>query len=171
VGYGCTSGTAQIGVREIDRLVKSGTKTLAVSQPVSALVAACQHLKLKRIAFLSPYLEEVSANLRQVLQQNGVETPVFGTFGEAEESKVVRISGASVRSAARHLLAGGGLDGIFLSCTNLRTMDLIAPDGSLSLACQVLSSNLVLAWHLAQLSGDTQALQGPGQLFAAQAVK
>ena len=26
VGYGCTSGTAQIGVREIDRLVKSGTK-------------------------------------------------------------------------------------------------------------------------------------------------
>ena len=58
---------------------------------------------------MSPYLEEVSANLRQVLQQNGVETPVFGTFGEAEESKVVRISGASVRSAARYLLAGGGL--------------------------------------------------------------
>ena len=54
VGYGCTSGTAQIGVQEIERLVKSGTKTQAVSQPVSALVAACQHLKLKRIAFLSP---------------------------------------------------------------------------------------------------------------------
>ena len=170
VGYGCTSGTAQIGVQEIERLVKSGTKTQAVSQPVSALVAACQHLKLKRIAFLSPYLEEVSANLRTVLQQNGVETPVFGTFGEAEETKVVRISGASVQSAARHLLAEGGLDGIFLSCTNLRTMDLIAPMEA-ELGLPVLSSNLVLAWHLAQLSGDPKALQGPGRLFAAQAAE
>jgi len=167
VGYGCTSGTAQIGVQEIERLVKSGTKTQAVSQPVSALVAACQHLKLKRIAFLSPYLEQVSANLRKVLQENGVETPVFGTFGEADESKVVRISGVSVQAAAHHLLADGGLDGIFLSCTNLRTMNLIAPMEA-ELGLPVLSSNLVLAWHLAQLSGDPQALHGPGRLFASQ---
>ena len=74
VGYGCTSGTAQIGVSEIERLVKFGTQTKTVSQPVSALVAACEHLGLKRIAFLSPYIEGVSANLRQVLQDNGVET-------------------------------------------------------------------------------------------------
>ena len=31
VGYGCTSGTAQIGVQEVERLVKAGTKTRAVS--------------------------------------------------------------------------------------------------------------------------------------------
>ncbi|MBT6520598.1 MAG: Asp/Glu racemase, partial [Rhodobacteraceae bacterium] len=97
------------------------------------------------------------------------ETPVFGTFGEAEESKVVRISGASIQSAARQLLANGGLDGIFLSCTNLRTMDLIAPMEA-EFGLPVLSSNLVLAWHLAQLSGDPQALQGPGQLFASQTI-
>ena len=168
VGYGCTSGTAQIGVQEVERLVKAGTKTQAVSQPVSALLAACRHLKLKRIAFLSPYLEQVSANLREVLQNSGIETPVFGTFGEAEESKVVRISGASIQSAARHLLTNGGLDGVFLSCTNLRTMDLIAPMEA-EFGLPVLSSNLVLAWHLAQLSGDPQALQGPGQLFASRA--
>ena len=66
VGYGCTSGTAQIGVNKIERLVKFGMQTKTVSQPVSALVAACEHLGLKRIAFLSPYIESVSANLRQV---------------------------------------------------------------------------------------------------------
>ena len=165
VGYGCTSGTAQIGVSEIERLVKFGTQTKTVSQPVSALVAACEHLGLKRIAFLSPYIEGVSANLRQVLQDNGVETPAFGTFGEAEEFKVVRISGASVMKAATALVRDSKVDGIFLSCTNLRTLDLIMPLEA-ALDMPVLSSNLVLAWHLAQLSGNPEALSGPGRLFA-----
>ena len=165
VGYGCTSGTAQIGVSEIERLVKFGTQTKTVSQPVSALVAACEHLGLKRIAFLSPYIEGVSANLRQVLQDNGVETPAFGTFGEAEELKVVRISGASVMEAATALVRDSKVDGIFLSCTNLRTLDLIMPLEA-ALDMPVLSSNLVLAWHLAQLSGNPESLSGPGRLFA-----
>ena len=165
VGYGCTSGTAQIGVSEIERLVKFGTQTKTVSQPVSALVAACEHLGLKRIAFLSPYIEGVSANLRQVLQDNGVETPAFGTFGEAEEFKVVRISGASVMEAATALVRDSKVDGIFLSCTNLRTLDLIMPLEA-ALDMPVLSSNLVLAWHLAQLSGNPESLSGPGRLFA-----
>ena len=165
VGYCCTSGTAQIGVSEIERLVKSGTQTKTVSQPVSALVAACQHLGLKRIAFLSPYIESVSANLRQVLHDNGVDTPAFGTFGEATESKVVRISGTSVMEATTELVGGAQVDGIFLSCTNLRTLDLIAPLEA-ALDMPVLSSNLVLAWHLAQLSGNPEALSGPGRLFA-----
>ena len=165
VGYGCTSGTAQIGVSEIERLVKFGTQTKTVSQPVSALVAACEHLGLKRIAFLSPYIESVSANLRQVLQDSGVETPTFGTFGEAEEFKVVRISGASVMEAATALVRDSQVDGIFLSCTNLRTLDLITPLEA-ALDMPVLSSNLVLAWHLAQLSGNPEALSGPGRLFA-----
>ena len=165
VGYGCTSGTAQIGVSKIERLVKFGTQTKTVSQPVSALVAACEHLGLKRIAFLSPYIESVSANLRQVLQDSGVETPTFGTFGEAEEFKVVRISGASVMEAATALVRDSQVDGIFLSCTNLRTLDLITPLEA-ALDMPVLSSNLVLAWHLAQLSGNPEALSGPGRLFA-----
>ena len=165
VGYGCTSGTAQIGVNKIERLVKFGMQTKTVSQPVSALVAACEHLGLKRIAFLSPYIESVSANLRQVLQDSGVETPTFGTFGEAEEFKVVRISGASVMEAATALVRDSQVDGIFLSCTNLRTLDLITPLEA-ALDMPVLSSNLVLAWHLAQLSGNPEALSGPGRLFA-----
>ena len=165
VGYGCTSGTAQIGVNKIERLVKFGMQTKTVSQPVSALVAACEHLGLKRIALLSPYIESVSANLRQVLQDSGVETPTFGTFGEAEEFKVVRISGASVMEAATALVRDSQVDGIFLSCTNLRTLDLITPLEA-ALDMPVLSSNLVLAWHLAQLSGNPEALSGPGRLFA-----
>jgi len=64
VGYGCTSATAQIGADEIARLVQGGVRTPAVSNPLSALVAACDHMGIKEVAFLSPYVADVSDTLR-----------------------------------------------------------------------------------------------------------
>jgi maleate isomerase len=161
IGYGCTSGTAQIGVTQIARLVNAGAKTKSVSEPVSALMTACRHLGIKRLAFLSPYIEQVSDRLRGVLDASGVETPVFGSFAEANEAKVVRIDGASIIDAARDLCTDAQVDGLFLSCTNLRTLDVIAPLED-ELGIPVLSSNLVLAWHLSQLGNVS--FFGVGQL-------
>jgi maleate isomerase len=53
------------------------------------------------------------------------------------------------------------VDGLFLSCTNLRTLDVIAPLEE-KLKMPVLSSNLVLAWHLSQIAG--QPFLGTGKL-------
>ena len=162
IGYGCTSGTAQIGAGRISELIKAGISADQVTQPVTALIAACQALGLRRLAFLSPYVAEVSGRLREVLGEAGVETPVFGSFDEAEEAKVTRISAASVHQAAVELARQGGVDGVFLSCTNLRTMTVI--DGlENALGLPVLSSNLVLGWHMGQLAGV--AMQGPGRLM------
>ncbi|MDG1472955.1 MAG: Asp/Glu racemase [Ascidiaceihabitans sp.] len=163
IGYGCTSGTAQIGPGQIAQLVNEGAKTSHVSEPVSALQAACAHLGIKRLAFLSPYIEEVSGKLRDVLAAGGVQTPVFGSFAEAQEAKVVRISGPSIIAAATALCKDADVDALFLSCTNLRTLDAIDPLEQ-AIGLPVLSSNQVLAWHMARLGGV--AAQGPGQLFA-----
>ncbi|GHF56476.1 maleate cis-trans isomerase family protein [Seohaeicola zhoushanensis] len=160
VGYGCTSGSAQIGPANVARQVRAGTAAQAVTEPVSALVAACRALGVNRVAFLSPYVEAVSDRLREVLAGQGVTSPVFGTFAEAEEAKVSRIDPISTRAAALNLLAQGGVDALFLSCTNLDTLDIITgleADSGLP----VLSSNLVLAWHMARLAGV-----GQGQCLA-----
>lgn len=165
VGYGCTSGSAQIGQSRVGDLLRSGAKTRAVSDPVSALLAACSALGLGRLAFLSPYVAEVSDNLRQTLRDTGVETPVFGSFAEAEEVKVVRISPGSIQSAALELVDNGDVDGVFLSCTNLNTLDVIEPLEQLT-GRPVLSSNQVLAWHLLRLA-QSDAVSGiPGKLGA-----
>ena len=152
IGYGCTSGTAQIGPDQIASLVNAGATTKNVSEPVSALIAACQHLGIKRMAFLSPYIAQVSDRLRDVLDEAGIQTPVFGSFAEAIEANVVRIDATSIIDAARDLCADAQLDALFLSCTNLRTLDVIAPLEA-ELDMPVLSSNLVLAWHMSQLAG------------------
>ena len=165
IGYGCTSGTAQIGPERIAELVAVGAMARAVSNPLTALIAACQAQGIRRLAILSPYIEAVSARLREVLSEHGIETPVFGSFAEANEARVVRISGKSIQTAARALAAGAEVDALFLSCTNLRTLDVIT-GLQRDLQMPVLSSNLVLAWDLLRLSGSLSDSAMPGDLLA-----
>jgi maleate isomerase len=164
VGYGCTSGTAQIGADNIARLVREGCTTPEVTQPVSGLLAACATLNIKRLGFLSPYVEDVSAHLVNVLEANGVACPVFGSFDEACETVVAHISPQSTYDAAVTLAAKGGIDALFLSCTNLRTLDIIEKLEA-ETGLPVLSSNQVLAWHMAQLSGKDLTNLPFGTLF------
>ena len=108
VGYGCTSGTSVIGADAIAALVGDGCETDRVTEPVSALIAACQSLNVKRLAFLSPYVADVSATLRATLADAGISSPVFGDFAEAQEAKVARIDKASIIAGAVTLASQGG---------------------------------------------------------------
>ncbi len=152
VGYGCTSGTAVIGPGKIAEQVKSGCATAKVTEPLSALVALCRDRGVSRIGFLSPYIESVSHCLRDALQARGIATPVFGSFDEGEETKVAKISQQSLFDAAMTLGASKEVEAVFMSCTNLRTLDVI-PRVEQALGKPVFSSNQALAWHMAKLAG------------------
>ncbi len=165
VGYGCTSGTSVIGPENIARLIAKGCRVNHVTEPVSALIAACRVLGLRKIAFLSPYIAEVSLTLRTVLAQNGLEIVVFGSFNEGNEAKVARIAGHSIEAASLNLVKGSQADAIFLSCTNLQTLNVI--DGiEAQCGLPVLSSNQVLAWHMSILAKQTYFSERIGKLMA-----
>ncbi|MEP1535617.1 MAG: Asp/Glu racemase [Paracoccaceae bacterium] len=160
VGFACTSASAQIGSEAVADTVRRGTETAHVSNPLSALITACKALNISRLALLSPYVESVSEQLRATLQSAGIATPVFGTFAEAEEARVARISADSIEHATRTLCQDAPVDGVFLSCTNLRTLSVLKSLGT-DLQLPVLSSNLVLAWHLWHLAQPETAPQSP----------
>jgi maleate isomerase len=164
VGYGCTSGTAEIGSARVAELIMAGVKTRSVTEPITALVAACRSLGVTSLGVLSPYVASVSNRLRSVLADDGIEVPVFGSFNEATEANVARIDSAAIYEAALDLAKDKDIDALFLSCTNLDTLEIIAPlEDALDLP--VLTSNLVLAWHLCQLA-DTSPVRLPYRLFA-----
>ena len=151
IGYGCTSGASVIGSERIGDLCRSNASVGPVTDPVRALLAACSDLNVTRLAFLSPYIESVSQGLRDVLDENRVKTPIFGSFNEADDATVAKIARASLVEAARKLAQTGDVDALFMSCTNLKTLNLIE-ELEEDLGMPVLSSNLVLAKHLADLS-------------------
>jgi len=164
VAYGCTSGAAQIGPAQVAAKIRDAIDVATVTQPLSSLVAACSHMGIKRLALLSPYVTSVSARLRDALQTAGIETPVFGSFEVGREATVVRITAASVEAAALELMQDADVDALFLSCTNLRTLDVIQTLEQ-KLGLPVLSSNQVLAWHMMTQAGIAAPDAAPGLLF------
>jgi maleate isomerase len=164
IAYGCTSGAAVLGSAAVARLVRAGRQARSVTTPLDALTAACAALGLSRLALLSPYVPEVSDRLRAALAERGVDTPVFGSFHEPDEPAVARIDPNCTFAAGQKLGVDGRAEAVFLSCTNLQTLPVIARLEE-ALGKPVLSSNQVLAWHVGQLAGCRTAL--PSRLAAA----
>ncbi|PSL20082.1 maleate cis-trans isomerase family protein [Shimia abyssi] len=165
VGYGCTSATTLIGAPRVAELVRSGAGDTAVSDPLTAALAACRALGLTRIGMVTPYIEKVSTPVVQAFEAVGVSVPAMVSFGEAGEERVARIDCASITNAALQVGQDDAIEGVFLSCTNLRTLDVI-PKIEAALNKPALSSNQCLAWHMARLSGAPLAASAPGRLFA-----
>jgi len=152
VGYGCTSASAVIGSERVEDMVQAGCDAAMVTNPLRATVAHAQSLGVSRFALLSPYIEEVNTPLRNAFGREGLSTDVFATFGESEERKVARISAKSLRDAAIALGADPQVEAVFMSCTNLRTLDVI-PHIEQAIGKPVLSSNRCLAWHMREVAG------------------
>ena len=151
VGYGCTSASSVIGSERVEQMVKQTCDVRIVTNPLRAAAACAADRGVSKFALLSPYIEEVNTPLRRAFGEQGISMDVFGTFGEAEEAKVVRISTDSVIKAAVHLGTDSAVDAVFLSCTNLRTLAAI-PQIESRIGKPVLSSNQSLAWHMKRLN-------------------
>ena len=162
VGYGCTSGATVIGSDRVAALVSATADVGAVSNPLTAVQAGLRALGVARIGLVSPYIQSVTAPLCKALKDYGIEVATEVTFDEAEDAKVARIGPASIAQAAR-AVGDSDVEAVFLSCTNLRTLDIIAPLEA-ELGKPVISSNQALAWHMARLAGLNEAL-GPGRLW------
>ncbi|QQA41563.1 aspartate/glutamate racemase family protein [Pelagovum pacificum] len=162
VGYACTSGTLLLGPERVEDLVRRNCRTRRVCTPLTAAVEAFRHLGIARLGLVSPYIASVSEPLREAFVASGVEVPNVVSFDESTEANVARIDGRSLMAATRAV--ADGVDAVFLSCTNLRTFEIIAPLEA-ELGVPVLSSNSVFGWAMARDLPTWSRPHGPGRLF------
>lgn len=150
VGYGCTSASSIIGSDRVAELIKEGCDTVHVTDPLRAAVAYARDQGVSRLALVSPYVAEVNAPLVQGFEREGITMAVQGSFAIAQEAAVVRIAPEAIIEAAQSLGSDPSVEGVFLSCTNLRTAR-IREQIEHALGKPVFSSNAALAWHMKQL--------------------
>ncbi|MGC1506708.1 MAG: Asp/Glu racemase [Sulfitobacter sp.] len=163
-GYGCTSATAQIGAARVAALIQSGVPTAHVTDPVTALIAACSALGIARLGMITPYVANISDQLRVVVENAGIRVTCFASFEEKTEANVVRIAADAVHAAAVEMGQDQKCDAVFLSCTNLRTLGIIDAIEA-EIDKPVLSSNQVLAWDMMRLAGIAPPEDLPGRLW------
>jgi maleate isomerase len=165
VGYACTSGATVIGAENISKIVTNIHPNAKTTDPITAVMAALKKLKAIRIGLVTPYAAEVSAAMFALLEQNGFQVVNFGSFEQQEDATVARISPASIYDAICKIGAADDVDAVFVSCTNLRTFDVIERAEN-HIGKPVVSSNQALAWHMLKLSDLEGSTTGPGTLFA-----
>lgn len=165
IGYACTSGATVIGPANVARAVQSARPGAKVTDPVSATIAALRHLGAQRIGFVTPYVAEVSAAMRGLLEGEGFEIAGFASFEEGDDRVVARIAPDSILQAVKAVHAQADCDAIFVSCTNLRVLGIVA-EAEAAIGCPVISSNIALGWHMLRLAGVETAGQLDARLFA-----
>lgn len=164
IGYGCTSGATVIGPDGVADCVHQYAPDAQVTEPLSAARAAFAALGVRRLALLSPYVEPVSRALRQAFEASGTEIAAFASFDEGRESVVARMTPRSLLAAIEQTVVGLDVDGVFMSCTNLRMAPVLA-EAERRVGVPVLASNQVLAWHMMRLAGLEDAVPAGGRLF------
>ncbi|WP_264213317.1 maleate cis-trans isomerase family protein [Leisingera thetidis] len=167
IGYCCTSGATLIGEARVDEILRRAHPQAKTTNPLTACKAALKALKLRRVALVTPYAAEVTTELRDNLAEAGFEVNAIGTFNQSDDFKVARISSQSILAAVKEIGQRADCDGVFVSCTSLRAMPIIA-EAEEALGKPVLSSNQVTAWHLARLAGLRDSIAGAGMLFHTQ---
>ena len=167
VGYGCTSATMLLGEERVASIIRQAHPGVPVTEPVTACVAACRSLGMKKIKLVTPYQAAVNRKIVDGLCTRGLNVDSVVSFEEPDDLRVGGISINSVVEAAVH--AGGGLkpdvDGIFISCTTLPTFGAIPIIERLT-GRPATSSNHALAWHMQKLAGMRKFQSSLGRLYA-----
>src|SRR5262249_54533395 len=116
-----------------------------------AVAAALAHLGVRRAAVATPYLPEIDAREKVFLEQKGFEVPLICGMSIRHPFDIGLVPPAEVLGFARETwqAAGADADGLFLSCTNLRTIDVLA-QLERELGVPVISSNAATAWSALQ---------------------
>lgn len=164
IGYGCTSASTVIGPDGVRATIQSARPEAQVTDPLTAIIAACRTLDANRLGFITPYLPEVSARMRAKLEEAGHSIASFGSFEESDDRVVARITPDVILQAVETVTRDATCDAVVISCTNLRCLDII-PQAEALTGCPVISSNQALAWHMLRLSRINDPRPEFGRLF------
>jgi maleate cis-trans isomerase len=153
IGYVCTSGSFLDG-DDSDRVVcarlaaATGVPTVTTS---TAMVVALRTMGIQRIALATPYIAQVSMGLRAFLEDAGFSIVAHRDLELLSNLAKGRLGPEASEELVRSMDLGDA-DGVFISCTNWRTIEAVtALERDLGLP--VVSSNLATFWMMLALAG------------------
>ncbi len=161
IGYACTSGATIIGSSEVEKLISSKQESGLVTDPIKATKEALINLNCHNIAFVSPYEQSVTEAMRLNLHHDGFKIKDQISFNETDDTVVARIAEEDSLKAIIDI-GRNDVDAIFISCTNLKTFNIIDKAEKV-LQKPVISSNQALIWHMLKPLKINK--KGPGLLF------
>jgi len=152
IAYACTSASLMIGHDGVAEAIRAAHPEAEAATTMNAVADALRRRGARRIAMVTPYIGEINEAMAAHLGEVGFEIARAASFNEPDDNRVARLSAAAIFAAARDLGGAPDIDAIFVSCTNIRTVDHIA-EWERALGKPVVSSNIALAEKCLELAG------------------
>ncbi len=165
IGYGCTSGSFFKGKghdKEIEERITEITGIPAVAT-AKAVVEALDELNLDRVCVVTPYTEEINRLVKNFLKQNGIEVLNMKGLNIVDNMEVGSKEPSTAYKLAKEAYTPE-TQGIFISCTNFRTIEVIERLEK-ELKVPVISSNTATLWAMMKKAGSERKIKGYGRLL------
>lgn len=165
IGYGCTSGSLFKGKdhgQELEQRITERTGIPAVAT-AQAVIEALRELQIQKICVATPYVREINELERRFLEQNEINVLQMKGMNLLDNREIgSKDSNVTYELAKQAYLPGA--QGIFISCTNLRTIEIIDRLEK-ELGVSVISSNTATFWAMLMKAGAQKKLEGFGKLL------
>ena len=163
VAYACTSGSVVIGYDTVcDRINAVRPDAICIT-PITASHTALECFSAKKIAVLTPYVDEVNAMIDMHLKNSGMDIVAFSSFQIEDNEEMAALTSEAIFRAAMkadHPEA----EALFISCTAIRAVDVVEQIEQ-SLGKPVITANQAMFWQALRASGCEAKVQGYGTLL------
>lgn len=168
--FHCTASSMEAGRDGEARLLHAlrSATDCTVSSTASAVVAALRAVQAQKIVLLSPYVAATHEHEIGFLAECGIATVggrALGLRGGADYMQVTPREW--LRHAVEACAGAPKFDAVFLSCTNIHSLEVIEPLEA-CIERPVLASNQAVLWHALRTTGLPDVVPGFGRLCGTQ---
>jgi len=163
--FHCTASSMEAGL-DGERLVLDGMRGAApgarVASTASAVLSAVAALDIRRVVLISPYLAATHQHEIDFLTEAGLSIVGGRSLGLAGGDQYIAVSPAEWLRLGQAEMRPDA-DGLFLSCTNIHSPEVVEPLEAL-IDKPVLTSNQAVLWYALRACGQQLSVPGLGRL-------
>ena len=161
--YACTSGSLVIGEERVFAELRKGAPNAQPTTIITGVIRALRKLGAKRLAVATPYVAGVNQREAEYLQRAGFEIAAIEGLGIERDSDMVRVAPDYLRDFALSL-DRPDVDAVFISCSALRSLDVIEEIEQRA-GKPAVCSNQAMIWDCLRLAGIEDRFEGVGKLL------
>ncbi|MGI9951047.1 aspartate/glutamate racemase family protein [Moorellaceae bacterium AZ2] len=124
--FGCTSAGALRGNAYDEELCRQ-ISTVAGCPAISTVASVRGVLKrrgIQKVAVITPYVESLNLRIRKSLEDDGLVVATIAGLGIDYNFAIAGVPPEEILAFALKTLEGQEVDGVFLSCTNFRALEI-----------------------------------------------
>ncbi|AAL81468.1 maleate cis-trans isomerase [Pyrococcus furiosus DSM 3638] len=147
IAFGCTSGSFIGGKdfeKELEMKIEEEVK-IETFTTSTAVLEALNVLDIQSLVVVTPYIDEINQREKEFLEENGFTVLDIRGLGIEDNLEIGRLSPYIPYMLAKSMFMEEA-DGVFISCTNLRTFEIIEKLER-DLGIPVVTSNQATLWY------------------------